>query len=106
MRMGIDRRRHRLFMTRHTEYHLRSEECVGVRDRESGAWQREHAALRLHAMRVPPLGEDGTWIGERLQFYGNNMDVVTSPITAVGRPARKNLPNYVTLAVAGTISVS
>lgn len=101
--MGIERRRHRLFVTRHTEYHLRAEECVGVRDRETGDWYRDHAALRLHALRVPARGEDATWIGQRLQFFGNNTDVVTSPVLGVGRPPRMSVPNYISQAVAGTI---
>ena len=28
-----NRRQHRVFSTMHTEYHLRQDECVGVRDR-------------------------------------------------------------------------
>ena len=47
---STNRRRHRLFVTRHTEYHLRDDECVGVRDRDSGRWVRDHAALRLRAL--------------------------------------------------------
>lgn len=101
--MGIERRRHRLFVTRHTEYHLRSEECVGVRDRETGVWFRDHAALRLLAVRAPARGADESWVGQRLQFFGNNTDVVTSPVEAVGRPQREVLDHYVSLAAAGTI---
>jgi hypothetical protein len=102
--MSINRRRHRLFVTRYTEYHLRSDECVGVRDRETGAWLRDHAALRLHAIRVPAQGHDHSWLGERLQFWGNNTDVVTSPVVQVGRPARECLEHYVSLAQAGAIA--
>ncbi len=101
--MSINRRRHRLFVTRFTEYHLRHQECVGVRDRESGAWVRDHAALRLHAIRLPALGQDHAWLGERLQFLGNNTDVLTSPVVAVARPERGCLEHYVSLAQAGSI---
>ena len=101
--MTSNRRRHRLFVTRHTEYHLRADECVGVRDRETGQWVRNHAALRLRALRLPPLEHDHGWLGERIQFWGNETDVITTPIVAVGRPARDCLDHYVSLAQAGTI---
>jgi hypothetical protein len=102
--MSIDRRRHRLFVTRHTEYHLRSDECVGVRDRESGQWVRHHAALRLRAVRLPPRGHDHAWLGSRLQFWGRGTDVLTSPVVAVGRPARESIDAYVSRTHAGSIS--
>jgi hypothetical protein len=101
--MGIERRRHRLFVTRHTEYHVRDDECVGVRDRETGAWFRYHAALRLHAIRLPRKGEDDRWLGERLQFVGNATDVLTSPVVAVGRPPKPSLDHYVSLSTHGEI---
>ena len=34
---GADRRVHQVFVTRNTEYHVRSGLCVGVRDRRTGA---------------------------------------------------------------------
>ncbi|MBC8072497.1 MAG: hypothetical protein IAG13_29510 [Deltaproteobacteria bacterium] len=102
--MSLNRRRHRLFVTRHTEYHLRADECVGVRDRESGAWLRDHAALRLHAIKLPPTGHDHVWLGQRIQFWSSNTDVVTSPVVAVGRPGRDCLDHYTSLSRAGTIS--
>lgn len=102
--MSINRRRHRLFATRFTEYHLRHDECVGVRDRESGAWLRDHAALRLHAIRLPTLGQDHDWLGQRIQFVGNDTDVLTSPVVAVARPERTCLEHYVSLVQAGSIA--
>lgn len=102
--MSLNRRRHRLFVTRHTEYHLRADECVGVRDLETGTWQRDHAALRLRALKLPPTGHDHVWLGQRIQFWGSNTDVVTSPVVAVGRPQRECLESYVSLASAGSIS--
>ncbi len=101
--MGIERRRHRLFVTHHTEYHLRLGECVGVRDRGSGRWYRDHAALRLHAVTVPAMGRDDAWLGERLKFFGNQTDVVTSPVVDVGRPDKASLEHYISLATAGAI---
>jgi hypothetical protein len=64
---------------------------------------REHAALRLRAVTLPPRGHDHSWLGRRLQFFGKGTDVVTSPVVAVGRPARDVIEHYVSLARAGTI---
>ena len=103
--MGIERRRHRLFVTRHTEYHVRDEQCVGVRDRESGAWVRHHAALRLNAVIMPPKGEDAQLIGKRLQFVGSHADVLTSQVMEVGRPGKLSLEHYVSHEVSGEIRI-
>lgn len=104
--MPINRRRHRMFVTRNTEYHLRLDECVGVRDLETGKWQRHHAALRLRAVQLPPMGHDRRWVGRRLQFWGRNQDVVTSPVLDVGRPQREVLTHYVSLEQSGLIEAA
>jgi hypothetical protein len=101
--MPINRRRHRMFVTANTEYHLRLDECVGVRDRETGTWQRHHAALRLRAIELPPMGHDHHWVGRRLQFWSTRQDVVTSPVVDVARPEREVLPHYVSLERSGLI---
>ncbi len=102
--MPINRRRHRMFVTNNTEYHLRLDECVGVRDRTSGSWQRHHAALRLRAIQLPPMGHDHHWVGRRLQFWGAQTDVVTSPVIEVSRPTREIIPKYVSQETSGLIS--
>lgn len=98
-----ERRRHRVFFTRHTEYHLRDAECVGVRDRASGAWVVKHAALRLHALAIPASEDGRDWVGQRIQFWGRATDVVTSPVLAVGRPRVEEVIDYVSQARAGEI---
>ena len=47
---AADRRIHKVYVTRNTEYHLRKDQCVAVRDRRSGEWLRAHLALkqRIH----------------------------------------------------------
>lgn len=90
-------------MTKHTEYHLRDFECVGVRDRRSGLWILNHAALRLQALTVPPMGEGARWIGQRLQFWGKRTDVLTSPVVNVERPMRQDVGAYVSQARGGAI---
>jgi hypothetical protein len=101
--MSHDRRRHRVFFTKHTEYHLRGDECVGVRDRSSGAWMIKHAALRLRAVALPELPDSTAWIGQRIQFWGRATDVLTSPVVAVGRPRIEEVIDYVSQARAGLI---
>jgi hypothetical protein len=102
--MSQDRRRHRVFYTANTEYHLRDAECVGVRDRSSGTWLTHHAALRLHALAIPEADDDGsTWIGQSIQFWGRATDVLTSPVVAVGRPRLDEVFGYVSQARAGLI---
>ena len=47
---GSERRRHRVYMTRNTEYHFRDGFCVAVRDRRTGDFLHGHLALqrRVH----------------------------------------------------------
>lgn len=101
--MSDNRRRHRVFFTKHTEYHLRGEECVGVRDRGSGAWMIEHAALRLQALALPELPRSSEWIGQRIHFWGQATDVLTSPVVAIGRPRIEEVVDYVSQARSGFI---
>jgi len=93
-----------MFVTRNTEYHLRHDECVGVRDLETGAWQRDHAALRLRAVQLPPMGHDHGWLGKRLTFWSSGKDVVTSPVVSVGRPDRDAVARYVSREQSGLIA--
>jgi hypothetical protein len=88
-------------LTKRTEYHLRGDECVGVRDRKTGIWILDHAALRLRALTVPPMGQGHRWIGHRLQFWGSNTDVLTSPVIDVFRPDREAVTVYVSQSRAG-----
>ena len=98
--MSDERRRHRVFFTKHTEYHLRDAECVGVRDRGSGAWVVDHAALRSRALSIP-----GPWdVGQRIHFWGRRTDVLTSPVVAVGRPRIEEVVDYVSQARSGFIA--
>lgn len=104
--MSLERRRHRVFLTRHTEYHLRGDECVGVRDRQSRLWLLDHAALRLRAVSLPPAQESLMHVGQRIQFWGKSADVVTSPVLSVERPERNDLGAYVSQARAGDLAGS
>ncbi len=97
-----DRRRHRVYVTRNTEYHFRDGFCVAVRDRRTGEFLQGHLALRrrihgglrffLNGAILPNPGEPG--VGEALYFATEGRDLVTSPLEGVGRPSREMVDAY------------
>lgn len=99
---GSERRIHKVFVTRNTEYHLRSGVCVAVKDRRSGEWLRAHLALRqkVHGgIRFTRSGgisaNDGMpEVGESLFFAAEGRDLVTSPVLSVERPERAVVKRY------------
>ena len=105
---GQDRRRHRVYVTRNTEYHFRDGFCVAVRDRRSGDFLHGHLALRrrihgglkfyLNGAIVPNPGEPR--VGEALYFASDGRDLVTSPLESVERPSRELALAYADLTPA------
>lgn len=99
---GKERRIHKVFVTRNTEYHVRRDLCVAVKDRRSGHWLRGHLArgsrvsggLRFSARGgiLPNVGTPN--IGESLFFHATGRDLVTSPLVAVERPPREVVASY------------
>jgi hypothetical protein len=99
---GPDRRRHRVYVTRNTEYHFRDGFCVAVRDRRTGDFLHGHLALRrrihgglrfyLNGAIVPNPGEPA--VGEALYFATDGRDLVTSPLEAVERPSKELAEAY------------
>jgi hypothetical protein len=99
---GQDRRRHKMFVTKNTEYHFRDRVCVAVRDRRSGSWLPAHLALRRRlggAVRFPPngfpvpaTGEPSP--GEALFFDDDGRDLVTSTVCAIDRPPKELVESY------------
>src|SRR5579863_6500554 len=99
---GPDRRRHRVYVTRNTEYHFRDGFCVAVRDRRSGEFLHGHLALKRRfqgALKFysnggisPNSGEPRP--GESLYFSQNGHDLVTSPLERVDRPSRELAAAY------------
>ena len=99
---GHERRIHRVFITRHVEYHVRRNLCIAVRDRRTGKWIKSHAALqgiiagglqfngagRTCASRhLPRVGESAFVVTER-------RELVTSPILSIGRPHKALVRSY------------
>jgi hypothetical protein len=99
---GTERRRHRVYMTRNTEYHFRDGVCVAVRDRRTGDWLPGHLALRrplfgglrffLNGALLPNPGEPE--VGEALFFGEGGRDLITSPLQRVERPDRATVEEY------------
>ena len=104
---GKERRRHRVFITRNTEYHLRDNVCVAVRDRSSQRWAEGHMALRLRVEGGVRVHSNGALIpiftppdaGDALFFTyktaeGEERQLVTSRIEEVGRPPKVDVNAY------------
>ncbi|MFZ5894468.1 MAG: hypothetical protein ACOY0T_25625 [Myxococcota bacterium] len=100
---GPERRRHRVYVTRNTEYHFRDQLCVAVRDRRTGSWLPGHLAVQRKlscGLRVHRNGTAlPTWteprVGESLYFGDDDeRELITSALTAVQRPERQVLGEY------------
>ena len=99
---GNERRRHKVFLTRNTEYHFRDALCVAVRDRRTGEWLPGHLALRrqvfgsirffMNGALLPSPGEPK--IGEALFFGEGGRDLITSPLERIERPAKELVADY------------
>ena len=99
---GPERRRRRVYFTRNTEYHFLDEVCVAVRRRDTGQWRVGHVALRralsgcvkfTHSGEVQPKTEPPE-VGDALFFATEGADVITSVLTAVGRPLPQTISSY------------
>lgn len=98
---GPERRRHRVYVTRNTEYHVRDRTCVAVRDRRTGEFMLGHLAIErrveggLKFFRdggiAPNAGEPRP--GESVYFASDGRDLVTSPLETVERP-RKDIVGF------------
>ena len=96
-----ERRIHKVFITRNTEYHLRRERCVAVRDRRTGEFRAEHSALYQHLAGALQLFENGSLAGtsdqprpgDALLFDGAG-GTLTSTVLGIERPARHVVAAY------------
>lgn len=100
--LGTERRVHKVFVTRNTEYHVRRDRCVAVRDRRSGGWVEGHLAikgkvaggLRFHDHGGVTPNDGLPTVGESLFFCSEGRDLVTSPVVEVQRPRRNIVSTY------------
>ncbi|MCS6798525.1 MAG: hypothetical protein NZ898_08340 [Myxococcota bacterium] len=101
---GQERRIHKVFVTRNTEYHVRRETCVAVRDRRTGQWLRGHLALRSKVTGAIRFTSDGgivpntgsPTVGDSLFLQVGGRDLVTSAIVSIERPPRDVVALYPT----------
>ena len=99
---GRDRRRHRMYVTRNTEYLFRDERCIAVRDRATGNWLPAHLAVNRTVsggVRFQPNGTavpsfDGPQVGEALYFGEHGRELVTSLLCAIERPQKELVVSY------------
>src|SRR5262245_10850859 len=99
---GPERRVHRMYVTRNTEYHLRGEICVAVRDRRTGRWLPSHLAIHRRlagGVRIHPNGAAvpscvDPCVGDALYFDGAEREPVTSLLSCLDRPGRALVRSY------------
>lgn len=99
---GPDRRRHRMYVTRNTEYHFRDGVCVAVRNRRDNRWDEGHVALNRTLSGAVRFNRNGDAypalcqprIGEALFFATDGPDVVTSVLTSIERPDKNVVGVY------------
>lgn len=107
---GPERRHHRMFVTRNSEYHCRDGVCVAVRDRHTGEFFPSHSAIgrRMSAgLRFGGNGgvasvsaPDAPRVGDQLCFSSDDTtammatDVITSPLRAIERPPKDVVRMY------------
>jgi hypothetical protein len=103
---GAERRRHRVLVTRNSEYHCRDGICVAVRDRSTGKFVAPHPALGKHitgGLRFNQKGgiESATTgtnprLGDQVCFETDvdGRSVITSPLDAIERPPKNVVKTY------------
>ena len=99
---GAERRQHRMYVTRNTEYHFRGQTCIAVRDRKSGHFLPSHLAVQRKLSGGVKYQENGTAIpsdaaprvGEALYFGSDGRELVTSLCSSIERPERRLVASY------------
>jgi hypothetical protein len=106
---GPERRRHRIYVTRNTEYHFRDGFCVAVRDRRTGEFLHGHLALSRRAEGGLKFFDQGGIApnpgdpvpGESIYFGSHGPELVTSPLETVERPSKEIAGAYPSLSRKG-----
>lgn len=105
---GPDRRRHRVFVTKNSEYHCRDGICVAVRDVTTGHFRDGHQALGKKISSSIRFSEGGgiaaiskpgeTHVGEQLCFSsdhrGLDHEIITSAVRSIERPPKEIVSKY------------
>jgi len=96
---GPERRIHKIYVTRNTEYHVRQGVCVAVKPRDGKQWEAGHGAVKMklegHVKQGTLLPMPGPpKLGFRMYFARGDEDVLTSPVVAIVRPPKKVVQEY------------
>lgn len=99
---GEERRQHRVYVTRNTEYHFRGQTCVAVRDRKTGSFLQSHLAIQRTLSGGVSYQANGTAIpsyappqvGSALYFGEGGRELVTSLCSSIERPERRLIAAY------------
>lgn len=99
---GRERRQHRVYVTRNTEYHFRGSTCVAVRDRKTGYFLGSHLAIARTLSGGVKYQNNGTAIpscappevGQALYFGDDDRELVTSLCSSIERPERQLVAAY------------
>ncbi|PKN39943.1 MAG: hypothetical protein CVU63_13455 [Deltaproteobacteria bacterium HGW-Deltaproteobacteria-20] len=96
---GPERRIHKVYVTRNTEYHVRGGVCVAVKPRQDAGWTAEHGAVKMKLEGHVKLGTllpmpGPPKIGFRMYFARGEEDILTSPVVAIVRPPKKIVEQY------------
>lgn len=97
-----ERRQHRMYVTRNTEYHFRGQTCVAVRDRKTGRFLKSHLAMARTLSGGVKYQSNGTavpscappQVGEALYFGEEGRELVTSLCSSIERPERRVVAGY------------
>jgi len=99
---GPERRVHRVYVTRNTEYHFRGDRCVAVRDRRTGRWLDSHLAVdrrlaggvRFYGNGAAVPSGEAPKVGEALYFDDGGRELITSLLASIERPAKELVDRY------------
>jgi hypothetical protein len=105
---GPERRRHRVLITRNSEYHCRDGVCVAVRDRNTNEFVTSHPALGTRLSGGVHIDSDGgvassssptePRIGHKIWFSSGDHDhpesVLTTKLRAIERPPKEIVSRY------------
>jgi len=102
---GPERRQHRVYVTRNTEYHFRGQTCVAVRDRKTGHFLPSHLAIQRKLSGGVRYHSNGSavpcfappQVGEALYFEEGReegRELVTSLCSRIERPEPRCVASY------------
>jgi hypothetical protein len=104
----IEKRKHRMFVTRNTEYHLKNGTCVGIRSRSTGDWLMHARALGARLIGTisshdKKNAKPVTWllpeVGDNLILLSSTgVDIVTTKVRGIHRPPIQALKYYLPLS--------